>query len=45
MYHCIREAESSLQIQPNKLTAAELEVRERARRGVYYKKDIKAGIE
>ena len=40
---CIREVESSLQIQPNKLTAAELEVRERARRGVYYKNDIKAG--
>ena len=39
----IREAESSLQIQPNKLTDAELEVRERARRGLYYKKNIKAG--
>tara|TARA_B100000989_G_scaffold256321_1_gene205461 strand:- start:20358 stop:21356 length:999 start_codon:yes stop_codon:yes gene_type:complete len=40
---CVREAESSMIVQPNKLTDAELEVRERARRGLYYKNDINTG--
>jgi len=40
---CIRAAESSLTVQKNKLTEGELEVRKRARRGLYFKCDLISG--
>jgi len=42
---CVRAAELSTAIQKNKLTEGELEVRKRARRGLYYKNDLMPGHE
>lgn len=39
----IRIGESSLMLQENKLSSGELEVRQRARRGLYYKRDLQEG--